>query len=185
HVHGVGEHHVVAELAVVGDVRVGHQQAVAPDHRAPGGGRAAVQGRELPDERAVSDLQGRTLALELQILRIRAQDGPVRDLAILPERGVTLHGDPRADLGAVSDPHPRADDGPGSDHDTFAELRIRIDEGGGVDAGLAACPDGGIAHLSTILAMNSASATRWSSTNPSPRILHVFRLSWSISSSKT
>src|SRR5690606_6882581 len=143
------------------------------------------QGRELTDHRAVSDLEGRALALEPEVLGIGAQYGAVRDLAILAQDRVPLERHPGSDLGSFPDPHARTDDGPGSDDDPFAEFCLRIYDGGGVDAGLPTGTDSRIAHLSTILAMNSASATTWPSTNPSPFILQVCLRYWRISSSKT
>jgi hypothetical protein len=54
HVDRVRQNDVVADLAVVRDVRVRHQQAVAADDGAAGGGRAAVQRRELAHDGAVA-----------------------------------------------------------------------------------------------------------------------------------
>src|SRR5690606_381216 len=185
HVHRIGEDHVVAQLAIVGDVGVGHQQAVAPDGGAAGGGRPAVECRELSNDGAVSDLEAGPLPLELEVLGIRPEHRPVGDLAVLAQVGVTLDRHPRTDLGPVPDTDPRPDHGPRPNHHAFPELDVGIDDRGRMNACLTARPDSRLAHLSTILAMNSASATRFSSTNPSPLILHVCLLSWTISNSKT
>src|SRR5690606_20113888 len=144
-----------------------------------------VEGRELTNDRPVPDLENRALALELEVLGRRAEHGPVRHLAILTEQRVPFDGGARPDLGPVPHVHPGADDGPRADDDAFAQLRLRVDERSGMDAGLTPGADGRIAHLSTILAMNSASATTCPSTNPSPFILQVCLRYWSISSSKT
>jgi len=69
--------------------------------------------------------------------------------------------------------------------DLPAQLGVGIDDGGRMDGGLPTGADGCVAHLSTIRAMKSASATSWSSTKAMPCILHVWRRNWTISSSNT
>ena len=77
----VGHHDVVAELAVVRHVRVGHEQVVVADARdALVVRRAAVDGAELAEHVAVADLEPRRLAPVLLVLRRIADRGELEDL---------------------------------------------------------------------------------------------------------
>ena len=86
--HGVGEDDVVADAAVVGDVRVGHEQAVA---RRCASSRprslARFSGHVLADHRVLADLEVRRLAAVLEVLRRAAQHGAVVDVRSRAERG--------------------------------------------------------------------------------------------------
>ena len=66
----VGEHDLVADHAVVRDVRVGHEQVVVADAVTPLSWRgAAIDGAALAEHVAVADLQARRLAVVLLVLR--------------------------------------------------------------------------------------------------------------------
>ena len=69
----VGHDDVIAELAVMGDVRVGHAQVAAADTgNAASAFRAPVERGEFTDTVIVAELQPRHFALELEILRFAA-----------------------------------------------------------------------------------------------------------------
>ena len=74
---------LIAERAVVRDVRVGHEQIVIADARhaliADG---AAVDGAELADHVAIADLQARRLAGVFLVLRRLADRGELEDLVV-------------------------------------------------------------------------------------------------------
>src|SRR3954468_19446691 len=70
----VGHDDMVAHKAIVRDVRVSHEQAVAAElSQPPATGRAAVDGDAFADLVMVADLEARLLTLELQVLRLHAQ----------------------------------------------------------------------------------------------------------------
>jgi hypothetical protein len=174
HLHGVRENDAIADLAIMRDMRVRHEQAVAADARRAAGFAREVRGHVLAHHRPIADHEVRRLAAVLEILRRAADHGAVVQPA-LPADGRPA-GDERvaADGRAVADLHVRADHGPGPDLHADAELRAFVDERGGVNADRAH-----VAFRSTTIASSSASATSWSSTNASACILAVPFLSFS------
>ena len=69
----VHEHGVIADQAIVGDVRVGHDQIVAAEARdAAALDRAAIHGAEFAKLVRVADFERNALARVGQILRIAA-----------------------------------------------------------------------------------------------------------------
>jgi len=80
-----------------------------------------------------ADDEARGLAAVLEILRIFAEHGVVKDpragadLGGALDDGVGAHAHPRAQVDAGVDP------GPGADVDVIGEVGPRIDQGGGVD----------------------------------------------------
>ena len=106
---------MIPHFAVVGDVRIGHQEAVTAHHGATGRRSPPVQSGELADDRSVTDLQGRVLALVLEVLRIRTEHCPVRDCAVLTHNRVPLDQDPGTHHRAVPDRHTWPDQCPRSD----------------------------------------------------------------------
>ena len=112
----VGDHDVVADDGVVGDVRARHEEAVGADHRAVALVHGAVDGRVLVDDRARPDRGARhDRGVKAEHLRIARDDG------------IRVDDDPLAQDGA------RPDDGPGMDDAALAELCARLNDGGGVD----------------------------------------------------
>src|SRR5208282_4109067 len=104
---GRRQDHVVADDAVVRDVRVGHYQRVTADfcdHSAAFG--AAVDRRELANHVVVADFDDRRFALEFQVLRFRADGGELPDAIALANRGVALDHRARTDHAARPDLHP-------------------------------------------------------------------------------
>ena len=85
---GVAEDRVAADVAVVRDVGVGHQQVVVADAGDAAAARgAAMDGHELADDVAVADDDPRRLAAELQILRDQADRGHREDLVAVADLG--------------------------------------------------------------------------------------------------
>jgi len=122
HGHAVREHDMISDETVVGDVYVGHHERVRPDRSQAARGRPPVQRREFAHDRAGADLQEVAFPRVLQILRVRAQDGPLGDAHILGHARIPFDEHVRAD------PHPFADLHVGADHG------VRAHRGAGGDA---------------------------------------------------
>ena len=132
----VGEHHVVAHHAVVGHVAGHHEQAIVahPCHAAAGHG-AGIHGHVLANGVAGADDQAGRLALVGQVLGRATQACKRMDVAAFADLGSALDVDVGGQAHVVGQAHVRADDAVGADLDTVAQLRLRIDQGGGVDRG--------------------------------------------------
>src|SRR5690606_24779496 len=105
----------------------------APDLRSAPRRRPAVQRRVLPDHRPVAHDQLRRLAVELEVLRIGAEDCALVDPAVLADGRVPLDQHVRADVRAPADRDVRTDDRVGAHDDIRAELRARVHDRGRVD----------------------------------------------------
>ncbi len=115
---GIGHDHPVVNLAVVGHVRIGHEQVVVADHRlAATIHRAAVQGGKLADAVAIADDQPGFLAAVLEILRVGADRSELEDLVVTADIGPALDDHVSPDLGAGTDFDLFTDDAVGPDTD--------------------------------------------------------------------
>ena len=171
HLDGVRDDHVVADHAVVRDVDIGHQEAARADRRLAGRRAAPIDRGILTNDRAVADLHPRLFAFVLEVLWIVADDRAVADLHAVTHARIALEDGMRRDAAALADRHARADHAIRPDRDVGAELGRRVDQRGPVN------------HRSTTIAIISASATTWPSTNPAPFMRHVLPRNCSISSS--
>ncbi|MEO6707984.1 MAG: hypothetical protein ABI054_11005 [Planctomycetota bacterium] len=132
--HAVGHDHAIAHVAVVSDVRAGHEQAVARDARDPAAfDRAAVDRDELADRVPVADLELRRLVLVRKVLGRAAEVGLADHDVVRAERGDAVDHHVGPELGAIADAHGRADHTVRTDHDVEAELGVGVDDCGGVD----------------------------------------------------
>ena len=94
---------LVAHLAVVGHVGVGHEEVAPADAgEAAAAGRAPVHGGELPDGVVVADDQPGFFALELQVLGDLAQDRELEDAAAAADGGEIPDHRMGADMGVGS-----------------------------------------------------------------------------------
>ena len=125
---GVGDHHVIADVTVVREVHVGHDEATRAHRGLERRGGRAVDGRILADDGSLPDLDPGLLATVLEILRVSAQDRPVADPHVFGQPHVPLQRGPGADPAAVADGHLGTDDGPGSDRHAGAQPGRRIDQ---------------------------------------------------------
>src|SRR5690242_15593703 len=83
---GVDQHYVVADLAVVADVGVGHDEAVAADLRQGAAFyRSAMDAGVLADQVAVADFETRGFVLVGVILRADADDRKRPDAVLAAE----------------------------------------------------------------------------------------------------
>src|SRR5581483_2847827 len=91
--------------------------------------------RVLANDGILADLDERHLALELEILRLTAEDRPDADLHAGRERDVLVqHGAWRQDA-AVTDDAPLADDRVRPDGDALPDARIVMDDRGRMNHG--------------------------------------------------
>src|SRR5439155_20833147 len=171
HLDGVRDDDVVTDDAVVRHVHVRHQEAALPDRRLARRRRAAIDRAILANDGAVADLDPGLLALVLQVLGVVPDHTAVADLHAGAESGVALQHRVRRDSAPLSDRHLGPDDRVRPHRYILGDVGRLIDERGTVD------------HLSTTIAIISASATTCPSTYPTPFILQVFPRNDSISSS--
>jgi len=136
HAHGVGHGDVVADGAVVRDVRVGHEQAVGADggHLVALAG-APVNGDELAEVVGLADANPGLLALEAKMLGLVAHAGVGVDVVARAHGGVVLDLREGVKNGAVADFDDLFDDAVRPDRDVFAELGARMHDSGGMDGG--------------------------------------------------
>ena len=137
----VGEDRAAADLAVVGDVAVRHEETAVPD---PGHSTAAagadVRRRELAELIPAPDHEPGLLALVLEVLRDLTQACVWEDPVRVAERGVALDDRVRADHVARPHLHGGADDRVRPDLAGRIDLRAGSDDGGGVNRHLRRPP---------------------------------------------
>ena len=126
---------VAADVAVMGDMDIGHHQGVAVHlgHELAAGLRAAVDGGTLADGHPVTDLHVGDLAFEFQVLRDGADDRTGEHRAVLAHLDVGEDGGMRKDLAAVTDLDIVVDKGERTDFNAFPELRAGADDGQRMD----------------------------------------------------
>ncbi len=130
----VGKNGVAADLAIVRQVHISHEQVVVADARdAATGDRARIEGTELADGIAIADDQLRGLTRVLLVLRGSAQRGVVVDGVVAANRGVAFDHAVRAHRGAFTDLHVRTDDAVRADRDRRMQLRSGFDQGAGMN----------------------------------------------------
>src|SRR5271165_4793314 len=80
---GIDEHHMIADEAVVPDMRIGHDENVAADAGDTATFRGtAVDGDAFADDVVVTHLQPRYLAREGHVLRVHPHHGEGIDLVV-------------------------------------------------------------------------------------------------------
>ncbi len=132
---GIGENGVAADLTIVGDVRISHEQIAVADARdAAALHRAAIDGDVFVKDVGVADFEFGALAFVGEVLRIAANrakgvehiaradtGGPAHDRvgvhdAAIAERNVVADHSERLNCYLVSEPRARRDYGPVIDH---------------------------------------------------------------------
>ena len=155
----IRDQHSVADVTIVGQVHVAHDEAPAAHTGHPGGGGAPVDGGVLPDHRIGAHLDPGFLALVLEVLGIPPEDAPLPHPHPFRQDDIALQRGVPRDPAARAHPDPRTDDGERAHLGIGGELSARIDHRGRVDAR---------SHRSTTLASISASATTRPSTKAVP-----------------
>src|SRR5262249_29243822 len=130
----VADDRVVADVAVVGDVDVAHEQvAITDSGHAATAVRAAVDGDELAEDVLTPDRQPRLLASILQILRRLTDRREWIDLAVVADVGPPLDDRRGADAAVRADPRVRADDRVRTDAGARADLGAGMNERAWID----------------------------------------------------
>ncbi len=130
----IGKHDIVADVAIVSDVRVRHEQVVAAyasDAVVMGG--SAIDRAVLAKHIAVTDFQPRRLALVLLVLGRIADRGELEDPVVGADRGGAVDDDMGPDHGARPDLDIGTDDGERSNLDVRSQPRLGRHDGVGVD----------------------------------------------------
>jgi hypothetical protein len=134
----VGKDGVVPDHAVVRQMDIGHDPVVVAQYGLAKVTRGAnVEGAELADGVAVTDVELAGLACILLVLRNGTQRVELEDPVVPPDGRVPFDHTMGADAGAGTDSDVRADDGVGTDGDGAVDLGSRINERCGMDAGHA------------------------------------------------
>jgi hypothetical protein len=129
----VSHHHAVADVAIVGDVRAGHEEIVVADRRFALVVQAAVDADVLANDVAVADDQPGRGAVEAEVLRWETDGGAGINLILDAHDRGPLDVDHRPDLAAVANGDAGLDDGIGADLNVGADLGLGVDDRGGVD----------------------------------------------------
>ena len=116
------EDRLAADVAVVGDVHVRHEEIAIADRRAAAAtGGASMNRHELAKDVAPADVERGRLALVLQVLRRQADRGKGIELRAVADRRMAIDHGRRADA-AVS-----------PEHDVGTNHRVRPDDGAAAD----------------------------------------------------
>jgi hypothetical protein len=131
---GVREDRLVADLAVVREMHVGHHPVVVTQPRHADVERgAAIDGDVLADGVVVADLDARRLVGVLLVLRRRADGGEVPDAVAATDARMSVDDDVRADPGALAHLDVLADDRVRADFHVLGKARAAMHRRGGMD----------------------------------------------------
>ena len=120
---------IILQDTIVRHVRIGHNEAVAPDDRPPLRGRAAVDRHALAERRIVSDFSCRNLPFELQVLRNARDDGAREDAAVIAQPRPVEDNRVRVNVAIIANDHVLFDDGKRLDRHILAQFRCWIHDG--------------------------------------------------------
>ncbi len=130
----VRDDHLVAEGAIMPEMRAGHEEIVVADAGRGTRGRAPMNGHMLANDIAVADFdRAASPGLETEILRRATDERTVSNLVIRPQANHAFDHGVRLDDSARSDFHFTADARKRPDLDVIAEACAGIDQGGGMD----------------------------------------------------
>ena len=133
HLNGIGHHDVVAEIAVVAQMAIGHQQVAVADagHLALFGG--AVDRHAFPQRVSITDQHLGVGTAVLEILRRKPEAGAWVHLVVTAQGQPTIQHGMGTDPGVLSDHHLRADHRTRADDHTGGQLGLRVHHRRGVD----------------------------------------------------
>ena len=124
----------IAELAVVPDVRVRHDEIVAADARdAAAFYRAAIHRAEFVEFIVIADFDGNALAFVGEVLRIAADDSEGIDVVGAAQARGAVHDGVMIEDAAVAELDFFADDSEGADFCVLADLRGGRNDGAGIN----------------------------------------------------
>ena len=118
----VGQHNVIANLAVMSHMRIDHEKVLVADtcyHPTAAG--PGVERGELANDVVVADGEDTVLALVLLILRDGADAGELKNAVLTADGGATFDDRVRSNLGVLADPHLR------TNHRVGANLHAAIE----------------------------------------------------------
>jgi hypothetical protein len=99
----VRENHIIAHDAIVTNVRICHEQAIASNDRSAGLGCCPIECDELADDGVVADFKSRGLSFEFEVLR-KTTDGCHRmDPALPPDAAAAVNHSVRSDRRPFTD----------------------------------------------------------------------------------
>jgi len=155
----VGEDRVIAHLAVVRQMHIGHDPVVVA-HRGHGpvARRADVEGAKLADRVAVPNHQLTRLIVVLLVLGHSTQGVELKDSIVAADRGVAFDHAVAGHGGSSTDAHMRADHGVRPHAHRRVELSPRADDGRRMDLahGVQACGIFRMVHISSASAAISS-----------------------------
>ena len=126
----IRDHHVIADLAIVSDVRAYHQKIFVANFCDAAFGAATVNRAKLADNIFVADLDpGLSFRRKGKVLRRRADHRSVTDQVIDSDRNIAFDDDVRLNCRSFTDDYLAADHGVRSDLDISSEFRRRVDDG--------------------------------------------------------
>ncbi len=130
----VGEHIVIADLDIVRQMHTCHEEIVMSDASDATGFRSAVDGHIFAERVVFPDFyRGIGAGIEVQVLRVGADDGAPTDAVIGCDGDFSLDQDMACDLAVIANGDGAIDDREGTDANMFANLCLRRDEGAGMD----------------------------------------------------
>ena len=128
------EDRIVANLAVMRHVHVGHEHVAVADHRhAAAAPCAAVDRDELSKNVAASDDQARLLAPELQVLRNQSDRSKRINLGVIADFSPSVDDGGCSDATMSPEPYVGTDQGVRADGRALAHLCARMDDCGWID----------------------------------------------------
>jgi len=165
----VDDDHLVADHAVVSHVAGGHDEAARADDRVVPVVGGAVDGHVLADRGLLPDGDPHGVAgLELQILRLAADDGAVTDAAACAQGHRPFQHHVSANLRIARDAHLGADHAVGTDAHARVHLGAWIHDGGGMQAGAVSHRDFPRAHA-PVFPARAPCARAPAASSPRPR----------------
>lgn len=129
----IGDADVIADMAIVRQVHIAHDEAARADPCHTGRRSAAVHGRILADRGVGPDLDPGFFASELEVLRVTAENGAGTDRHAGGQPHIPFEGNARTDPTAVADRDVGTDDRKRTYLDASSDHRIGIHDRGGMD----------------------------------------------------
>ena len=122
HLNRIAHDDIVADIAVVSYVAIGHDHTVLANLGDKLGGSTAMHGNTFVQLGTVANLYGSIFALELEVLRYGGNTSTGEDVDILSDTSTGEYGDTVLEDGAITNHGVGIDTAEGADLDVFANL---------------------------------------------------------------